>query len=42
VYDYENEYEIRIATYGEVMKAADEMLKDYRPNDKILERYGLK
>ena len=34
-------YELTIASYKEVMAKADEMLGDYVPEQKILERYGL-
>lgn len=40
--DAEGEYELTVATYDEVIQIADEMLGDYRPEEKIREKYGLK
>ena len=39
--DLNSIYELRIASYDEVMKIADEMLGDYVPDEKIMEKYGL-
>lgn len=39
--DLNSIYELRIASYDEVMKIADEMLGDYVPDGKIMEKYGL-
>ena len=38
----EGNFELSIATYEEVIGIADEMLGDYRPDERILEKYGLK
>lgn len=38
----EGNFELSIATYEEVIGIADEMLGDYRPDERIQEKYGLK